>query len=398
MPRTSRKPPPPTLVLLVRHGQTPTTGERLPGRAPGLHLADEGRAQAEAVGRAHRRAAQGRRGLRLAARAHARDRGAHRASAADLQVTIERGLLECDFGDWTGGELKKLRKEPEWRTVQRYPSGFRFPDGESFAEMQARIVGALERLRRAHPGGTVVAVVARRSRSRRRSPPPLGTHLDLFQRIVISPVLGHRHRLRRRRARRPRPSTPSTTSRRSSRHDRPPWMSTSFELDDVDHLTTGTVGPPGQRVFYLQAAPGRPAGLAAAGEDAGRRARALPRRAARRPAAGRARCPTDLELREPVVAEWVVGGPRRGVRRGRRPRRAPGRGAASTAGADDEERGERARRVARFGATREQVAAFAMHGAGVVEAGRPPCPLCGQPARSGGTRVRPPNGHRPRTT
>ena len=43
--------PAPTVVLLVRHGQTPTTGARLPGRAPGLHLAEEGRRQAEAVAR-----------------------------------------------------------------------------------------------------------------------------------------------------------------------------------------------------------------------------------------------------------------------------------------------------------------------------------------------------------
>src|SRR6476620_7828206 len=45
--------PPPasqtTLILLVRHGQTPTTGTVLPGRAPGLHLSDRGRAQAERV-------------------------------------------------------------------------------------------------------------------------------------------------------------------------------------------------------------------------------------------------------------------------------------------------------------------------------------------------------------
>jgi len=37
------------VVLLVRHGRTPTTGQVLPGRAPGLHLSDEGRAQADAV-------------------------------------------------------------------------------------------------------------------------------------------------------------------------------------------------------------------------------------------------------------------------------------------------------------------------------------------------------------
>ena len=48
MPRA--KPAKPTLVLYVRHGQTPTTGSTLPGRAPGLHLADAGVAQAEAAG------------------------------------------------------------------------------------------------------------------------------------------------------------------------------------------------------------------------------------------------------------------------------------------------------------------------------------------------------------
>ncbi len=51
MARTSRQPKPPsaTLVLLVRHGQTPTTGKVLPGRAKGLHLSDKGREQAAAV-------------------------------------------------------------------------------------------------------------------------------------------------------------------------------------------------------------------------------------------------------------------------------------------------------------------------------------------------------------
>ena len=36
----------PTLVLLVRHGTTPTTGKILPGRARGLHLAESGKEQA----------------------------------------------------------------------------------------------------------------------------------------------------------------------------------------------------------------------------------------------------------------------------------------------------------------------------------------------------------------
>ena len=45
----TRRRPKPTLVLLVRHGHTPTTGKLLPGRAKGLHLSEDGRKQAAAV-------------------------------------------------------------------------------------------------------------------------------------------------------------------------------------------------------------------------------------------------------------------------------------------------------------------------------------------------------------
>ena len=136
-----RSTPAPTLVLLVRHGQTPTTGTTLPGRAKGLHLADSGVAQAEA-------AAQRIAKLSKIAAVYAsplertRETAAPIARERKLKVQINRGLLECDFGDWTGKKLDALRKLPEWTTVQRYPSGFRFPGGESFAEMQTRIVGA----------------------------------------------------------------------------------------------------------------------------------------------------------------------------------------------------------------------------------------------------------------
>jgi len=70
--------------------------------------------------------------------------------------------------------------------VQRYPSGFRFPAGESFVEMQTRMVSALQRLVATHPGKTVVAV-SHADPIKAAVAEALGTHLDLFQRIVISP-------------------------------------------------------------------------------------------------------------------------------------------------------------------------------------------------------------------
>jgi probable phosphoglycerate mutase len=178
-------PPKPTLVLLVRHGQTPTTGTTLPGRAPGLHLADRGREQAVAV--AERIAA-----LPAVAAVYAsplertRETAAPIARALGLRTRTDRGLLECDFGTWTGQSLARLRKKPDWSRVQRYPSGFRFPEGESFVEMQTRITGALAALCRRHPGETIVAV-SHADPIKAALADALGTHLDLFQRIVVSP-------------------------------------------------------------------------------------------------------------------------------------------------------------------------------------------------------------------
>ncbi|GAC1540772.1 MAG: histidine phosphatase family protein [Acidimicrobiales bacterium] len=181
---TRPKPPAPTLILFVRHGQTGTTGKVLPGRAPGLHLAEQGLAQAEAV--ATRIAVLKKVDAVYASPLErARETAAPIARARDLKVTVDRGLLECDFGDWTGAELKALAKKPEWSTVQRYPSGFRFPGGESFMEMSARICSAAQRLVGLHPGGVVVAV-SHADPIKAVVADALGTHLDLFQRIVIS--------------------------------------------------------------------------------------------------------------------------------------------------------------------------------------------------------------------
>jgi probable phosphoglycerate mutase len=169
----------------VRHGQTPTTGSVLPGRAKGLHLADTGKAQAAAV--AERLSA-----LKSIDAVYAsplertRETAAPIGRARGLKVIADRGLLECDFGEWTGRQLKDLMKLPEWSTVQRYPSGFRFPGGESFAEMQTRITGAVAALVAKHPGGTVVCV-SHADPIKAAVASALGTHLDLFQRIVISP-------------------------------------------------------------------------------------------------------------------------------------------------------------------------------------------------------------------
>lgn len=175
----------PTLVLFVRHGTTPTTGAVLPGRATGLHLAERGVEQATAVasriGELNKVSA-----VYASPLERTRETAAPIARATGNRVRTDRSLLECDFGSWTGAKLSDLRKRKEWVTVQQAPSRFRFPGGESFPEMQVRITSGVDRLVANHPGQTIVAV-SHADPIKAVAAQALGTPLDLFQRIVVSP-------------------------------------------------------------------------------------------------------------------------------------------------------------------------------------------------------------------
>ena len=169
---------------MVRHGKTPSTGKLLPGRAKGLHLSDTGKQEALDV-------AQRLSNLKNVSAIYAspleraRETAAPTAKLLNQKVIINKGLFECDFGDWTGKELSKLMKLPEWSTVQRAPSTFQFPNGESFTQMQTRITSTLDALRVKHSGGTVICF-SHADPIKAAVAHAIGTHLDLFQRIVIS--------------------------------------------------------------------------------------------------------------------------------------------------------------------------------------------------------------------
>lgn len=173
-----------TLILLVRHGQTPTTGKVLPGRAPGLHLSEQGRDQAARV--AQRLAALPVTSVYSSPLERTRETATPTAEHLGLPIIEEPGLLEGDFGDWTGAQLADLMKLPEWKTVQQQPDQFRFPNGESFAEMCDRMAATLAKLRDQHPGGTVVCF-SHADPIRIAVSDALGNSLSKFQRISIGP-------------------------------------------------------------------------------------------------------------------------------------------------------------------------------------------------------------------
>lgn len=175
----------PTTVLLVRHGTTPTTGKSLPGREPGLHLSEVGRAQAEKV--AERIAALPVRPVAVytSPLERARQTAAPIARALGLRARTERDLVELDIGEWTGMSLKRAMRRREWAAVQRWPAGFRFPGGESFAELAARATDAVLRLAEMHRGEAIVAV-SHADPIRAVVAMAAGMPLDLFQRLTVS--------------------------------------------------------------------------------------------------------------------------------------------------------------------------------------------------------------------
>jgi probable phosphomutase (TIGR03848 family) len=180
-------------VILARHGRTTAnTGGVLAGRSAGVHLDDLGAEQARAAGQ------------RLAVLPVAavvtspleRTRETAKAIAAAQEPATkpvaEKGLLECDYGAWTGRELKTLAKEELWRTVQAHPSAAVFPEGESMAGMAARAVSAVRRwdakVTEEHGPDAVWVAVSHADVIKAILADALGMHLDGFQRLVVDPA------------------------------------------------------------------------------------------------------------------------------------------------------------------------------------------------------------------
>ncbi|WP_367116464.1 histidine phosphatase family protein [Corynebacterium glaucum] len=172
----------PTTILLIRHGQTPTTGTVLPGRAPGLHLSEKGQEQARKVAEGIEHADA----IYTSPLERTQETAAPLAEKFKKEPLLDDALLEADFGTWTGEKLADLAKLPEWETVQKTPSQFRFPGGESFVEMQERIVAGLKRIAAAHPG-QVVACFSHADPIKTALTHFAGKPLDEFQKAQAEP-------------------------------------------------------------------------------------------------------------------------------------------------------------------------------------------------------------------
>src|SRR3954453_13817636 len=179
-----------TTVLFVRHGLSEAnTGGVLAGWTPGVHLAEKGREQVDAL--AERLAPLTLAAIVTSPLERCQETADVLAKSRDtIEPVIADRFGECKYGDWTGQELKKLTKEPLWKVVQAHPSAARFPGdgGESLAETQARAVGAVRDWNAKLGDDATYLVVSHADVIKAVLADALGQHLDLFQRIVVNPA------------------------------------------------------------------------------------------------------------------------------------------------------------------------------------------------------------------
>jgi probable phosphoglycerate mutase len=173
------------LLLLIRHASTDLTRKQLVGRTPGVHLNAAGIKEAEAL-------MSRLEGVPIdvicsSPLERALETAKPLAAARGLTNQVEPGWSEVDYGTWTGQEFKTLRRTDLWKRVQQRPADARFPGGEAIREVQARVVDCIEALAVAHPQDTVAAV-SHGDVIKTALAHLAGLHLDLFQRIHVSPA------------------------------------------------------------------------------------------------------------------------------------------------------------------------------------------------------------------
>ena len=242
---------PMTTLFLIRHGLTAVTGKTLYGRTPGVPLDDRGLAQAEAL--ADRLATVRLTAVYSSPLDRCMQTMAPLAKRQHLDVVPRDGLLEMDVGAWTGRPLAQVRRTRLWKELIHRPSHVRFPEGESFADAQARALTEIDAIAARHPRGRV-AVDPRRHHPDAdraplgRPPRPVPTHDGRSGvRVGRSPERGGPVRPARQR------HGQLGALRSPAAHREEPARIGRMDLGPVDRITADAIGEPGLRTFYLQA-------------------------------------------------------------------------------------------------------------------------------------------------
>lgn len=174
------------LILFIRHGVTEYTGKQLYGRSSGVSLSDEGREQVARLAERLRR-------VRLSALyssplERCMETAAPIAEGRRLEIRPLDGVLEIDYGRFTGRTFPALRRAKLWREIRgMQPSAVRFPGGESLVDAQRRAVDAVTEVAERHRRGTA-AIVSHGDVISLALAYYAGVHVDLYRRLEVSPA------------------------------------------------------------------------------------------------------------------------------------------------------------------------------------------------------------------
>lgn len=178
-----------TVFILVRHGSHDRLGSVLCGRMAGVTLSAQGLAEAESL--AECLSSQRLTSVLSSPLERAIETATPIAERQNLPLTVEPALNELDLGTWSGKRFAELHGDPAWDLWNRARSHGRptpgESPGESMAEAQLRIAALLDRLRRAHPGGTL-ALVSHGDIIKAALAHAMGLPLDFYGRFEISPA------------------------------------------------------------------------------------------------------------------------------------------------------------------------------------------------------------------
>jgi probable phosphoglycerate mutase len=175
-----------TIIVLLRHGENDwVKKQRLAGWLPGVHLNENGHQQAQAA--AKRLKALPVKALYSSPVTRCLETAGYVAQTFGLEINQLEEIGEVRYGAWEGKKIKNLAQKPLWKIVQFFPSRMRFPEGEALREVQFRMVQAIERLSEQHREETIVAV-SHADAIKLVLAHYLGVHIDLFQRISVSPA------------------------------------------------------------------------------------------------------------------------------------------------------------------------------------------------------------------
>ncbi len=396
-----------TILLLIRHATNDYVKEgRLAGWTPGVHLNADGQRQADALAR--RLAHLPLRAIYASPLERAQETAQAVAACHRLDVHTRAELGETQMGEWTGKLIKEVQDSETWKNIQNQPSDARIPGGESFSELQTRLVQAIDAIVAAHPD-EIVAVVSHADPIKAALSHYLAQDLNHFQRLAIDPasvsivIFGKDKPVLYRMN--DQSEIPRLDPHADKKKDDPkegerkeekkmPEMNIVHDLNPVTHITAGAIGEPGKRTFFLQGRQGAQiVTLTTEKEQMAALARGIDELLERLGEKNEKIQVSafEMELSHPVEPSFRIGQLGLGYD-------AESERVVIVAYALPTEENPVTVEVVRFWATPKQVRTLARHVAGLVAAGRPNCVLCGRPIDPEGHFCPKRNGHGAKAT